>query len=150
MHTKRTPSMFVAVYLLLLSEERVLMLRRHKTGYEDGNYSIIAGHVEQDERVTHALVREAAEEVGIQIETSELQFVYVMQGQGVDGSVYLDFFFIAEHWKGQVQNGEPAKCDDLQWFPLAALPTNAIPHVREVLGMFHNRGRGFSEYAWGD
>ena len=61
MHAKRTPSMFVAVYLLLLREERVLMLRRHQTGYEDGNYSVIAGHVVQDERVTHALVRKAAD-----------------------------------------------------------------------------------------
>jgi 8-oxo-dGTP diphosphatase len=150
MHAKRTPSMFVAVYLLLLREERVLMLRRHNTGYEDGNYSVIAGHVEQDERVTYALVREAAEEVGIRIETSALQFVHVMQRQGVDGLVYVDFFFRAEHWEGQVQNGEPAKCDDLQWFPLAALPTNTIPYVREVLGMLHNRRRGFSEYGWGD
>ena len=150
MHAKRTPSMFVAVYLLLLREERVLMLRRHNTGYADGNYSVIAGHVEQDERVTHALVREAAEEVGIRIEASALQFVHVMQRQGVDGLVYVDFFFLAEYWEGQVQNGEPAKCDDLQWFPIAALPTNTIPYVREVLGMLHNRGRGFSEYGWGD
>lgn len=102
MRVTRTPSMFVAVYLLLCSEERVLMLRRHHTGYEDGNYSVIAGHVEQGERVTHALVREAAEEVGIQIEVSALQFVHVMQRQGVDGLVYVDFFFLAERWEGQV------------------------------------------------
>jgi 8-oxo-dGTP diphosphatase len=114
MQIERTPSMFVAAYLLLLREELVLLLRRHNTGYEDGNYSLIAGHVERDKRITHALVREAAEEAGIRLLPSDLQFVHVMQRQGADGLVYLDFFFRAEQWEGQVQNGEPAKCDDLQ------------------------------------
>ena len=62
--------MFVAVYLLLLREEQVLLRQRHNTGYEDGSYSAIAGHVEPDERITHALVREAAEEAGIRLAAS--------------------------------------------------------------------------------
>ena len=49
---KPAPSMLIAVYLVLLRDEQVLMLRRHNTGYEDGNYSVIAGHVERDERFT--------------------------------------------------------------------------------------------------
>ena len=64
MPQQRAPWMFVAVYLLLLREGQVLLLRRHNTGYEDGNYSVIAGHVEPGERITQALVREAAEEAG--------------------------------------------------------------------------------------
>ena len=65
MNQQHAPWMFVAVYLLLLREGHVLLLRRHNTGYEDGNYSVIAGHVDPGERVTQALVREAAEEAGI-------------------------------------------------------------------------------------
>jgi 8-oxo-dGTP diphosphatase len=80
-------------------------------GYEDGNYSVIAGHVDPGERVTQALVREAAEEAGIQLNEEEVHFVHVIQRQGADGPVYLDFFFLAEHWQGQVQNCEPPKCD---------------------------------------
>jgi len=68
----RMPSMFVAVYLLLLRDGQVLLLRRHNTGYEDGNSRVIAGHVERDERVTTALVREAAEEVGIQLVAADV------------------------------------------------------------------------------
>ena len=51
----RLPSMFVAVYLLLIRDGQILLLRRYNTGYEDGNYGVIAGHVERDERVTTAL-----------------------------------------------------------------------------------------------
>ena len=128
MHQQRPLWMFVAVYLLPLREGQVLLLRRHNTGYEDGNYSVITGHVEPGERVMQALSREAAEEAGIQLDAKEVHFVCVIQRQGADGPVYLDFFFLAEHWQGQVQSCEPSKCDDLQRFPLIALPTNTIPY----------------------
>ena len=144
----RMPSMFVAVYLLLLSNAQVLLLRRHNTGYEDGNYSVIAGHVERDERVTTALVREAAEEAGIQLAEADVQCVHVMQRKGSDGLVYVDFFFLAEHWEGHVHNGEPSKCDDLRWFPLTALPTNTIPYNKDVLNKLHAGELGFGEYGW--
>ena len=149
MPQQRAPWMFVAVYLLLLREGQVLLLRRHNTGYEDGKYSVIAGHVDPEERVTQALIREAAEEAGIQLDEDEVHFVRVIQRQGTDGRVYLDFFFRAEHWQGQVQNCEPSKCDDLQWFPLTALPTNTMPYIRAVLETLHTQAPRFSEYGWG-
>jgi 8-oxo-dGTP pyrophosphatase MutT (NUDIX family) len=141
--------MFVAVYLLLLSEGQVLLLRRHNTGYEDGNYSVIAGHVNPGECLTQALVREAAEEAGIQLDEEEVHFVHVIQRKGAYGPVCLDFFFLAEHWQGQMQNCEPSKCDDLQWVPLIALPTNTIPCVRAVLETLHTQASRFSAYGWG-
>ena len=122
----RLPSMFVAAYLLLVRDGQILLLRRYNTGHEDGNYGVIAGHVERDERVTTALIREAAEEAGIQLAEADLQCVHVMQRKGRDGRVYADFFFRAAHWEGHVHNREPAKCDDLRWFPLTALPSNTM------------------------
>jgi len=142
--------MFVAVYLLLISHGQVLLLRRHNTGHEDGNYSVIAGHVERDERVTTALIREAAEEAGIQLREADVQCVHVMQRKGRDGRVYVDFFFLAQHWEGHVYNREPAKCDDLRWFPLIALPPNTIPYIKDVLHRLLACGLGFSEYGWDD
>jgi len=149
MHQQHAPWMFVAVYLLLLREGQVLLLRRYNTGYEDGNYSVIAGHVDPGERVTQALVREAAEEAGIQLDAEAVQCVHVMQRQGGDGRVYIDFFFLAHHWQGHVQNCEPSKCDDLQWFPLTALPTNTIPYIKTVLQTLHTHAPRFHEYGWG-
>jgi 8-oxo-dGTP diphosphatase len=144
----RVPWMFVAAYLLLLKGGKVLMLRRYQTGYADGHYSLIAGHVEPRERVTEALVREAAEEAGVRLREDHLQFLHVMQRKGRDGRVYLDFYFAAEQWAGEVQNCEPSKCDDLQWFPPTELPENTISHVREVLVKHWAEAAKFSEYGW--
>jgi hypothetical protein len=41
MSISRSPWMFVAAYLLLLKDGKVLLLRRHNTGYEDGNYGTV-------------------------------------------------------------------------------------------------------------
>jgi 8-oxo-dGTP diphosphatase len=46
----------VAVHLFFLRDpDQVLLLRRCNTDYEDGNYSVIAGHVESGETVTAAI-----------------------------------------------------------------------------------------------
>ncbi len=145
---KPAPSILVAVYLFLIRDGQVLMLRRHNTGYEDGNYSVIAGHVERDERITQALVREALEEAGVRLSEGDFRFLHVMQLTNPDGLIYVDFFFAAENWQGEVQNREPSKCDDLRWFGLTDLPENTIPYVREVLvGHSVDKSR-FSEYGW--
>ena len=140
--------MFVAVYLLLFHKEQVLLLRRYNTEYEDGNYSVIAGHVERDERVTAALVREAVEEAGVRLREEDAQFLHVIQRKGADGLIYLDFFFLAERWEGEIHNHEPSKCDDLRWFPLTALPEHTIAHVRDTLTKHWPEASRFSEYGW--
>lgn len=54
-----------AAYLTLFRDNKVLLLRRCNTGYEDGNYSMVAGHVDQGETFTQAIIRESNEEAGI-------------------------------------------------------------------------------------
>lgn len=136
----------VAVHIFLLQGERVLLLRRFNTGYEDGNYSVIAGHLEAGETVTQAAQREANEEVGVAIAPGDLRVVGVMQRKSNDERV--DFFFECWRWSGEIYNGEPGKCDLLTWFPLAELPENVIPYVRRAIDNYR-RGVFFEEFGWG-
>ena len=46
------------VHLLLLRASKILLLRRYQTCYEDGNYSVVADHVDGNEPATVTVARE--------------------------------------------------------------------------------------------
>jgi 8-oxo-dGTP diphosphatase len=60
-------------WVFLRQSNHVLQVRRANTGFEDGNYAPVGGHLESRETVKEAAVREAQEEVGVQIDKSGLQ-----------------------------------------------------------------------------
>ena len=134
-----------AVHVFLLRDGRVLLLRRFQTGYEDGNYSVPAGHLDGNEPVVHAAIREAREEVGVEIARHDLAVVGVMHRRADDERI--DFFVAARRWEGEPRNGEPHKCDQLLWADLDRLPGNVIPYVRRALENYR-RGRWFDSFGW--
>jgi 8-oxo-dGTP diphosphatase len=134
-----------AVHLFLIREGKLLMLRRFNTGYEDGNYSVVAGHLEGGEPVKAAAIREAREEVGIHLSGENLEIVGVMHRKSNDERV--DWFLVATEWEGEIRNAEPDKCSDLSWFDLDDLPDSVIPYVRRAIGNYQ-RGIAFDSFGW--
>ncbi|MEJ2148769.1 MAG: NUDIX domain-containing protein [Chloroflexota bacterium] len=134
-----------AVHLFLIREQRVLLLRRYNTGYADGSYSVVAGHLDGGEPVKQAMIREAREEVGITIAPEDLDVVGVMHRRSEDERI--DWFLATSNWAGEVTNTEPGKCDRLDWFPLDALPDNTIPYVRRAIDNYR-RGAWFDSFGW--
>lgn len=136
----------LAVHLFLKKGDMVLLLRRFQTGYEDGNYSVIAGHADGGEDVYAAMIREAKEEAGITIRRENLFATQVMHRKTA-GDERVDYFFTCEKWEGEIQIAEPDKCDELRWAGVHALPENTIPYIREAMEN-DLRGVAFSLFGW--
>jgi len=137
-----------AVYLMLLKDDKILLLRRYQTSWQDGNYSLVSGHIDGNESFSAAMIREAKEEAGVDIDPADLRFaVGVHRLDDIDGAEYIDMFFAAEKWDGEPINMEPEKCDELAWYPLDELPENVIPGVKAALEAYRD-GQGYVEVGW--
>jgi 8-oxo-dGTP diphosphatase len=132
------------VHLFFFREGSVLLSRRSNTGYRDGEYSVPAGHLDGNETVRAAARREAAEEVGVQIDLDDILFSSVMHRN--EGDERVDFFVEVRRWQGEPFNNEPHKCDELRWAHLDALPANTIPYVRRSLENYR-KGLRFDEFG---
>lgn len=137
--------MIASVYLILIKNHKILLSRRYQTGYEDGSYSLPAGHVEDNEPLTSALIREVKEEIGIELNPKDLKLIHIMHRKEAD--IRIDFFFTTRHYCGKPKNNELGKCDDLNWFSLDKLPQNTIPYILAAIRNYL-KNIFYSERGW--
>jgi len=137
-----------AVYLILQKDNQILLLRRYNTGYEDGNYSLPAGHVDGNESFTQAMIREAYEEAGIRLKPEDVEVAHIQHRCCEDlSNERVDVFIKAYSWEGELVNKEPYKCDDLSWFDHNNLPENIIPYIRQAIENVL-KNNFYSEHGW--
>ncbi|MEV4239198.1 MULTISPECIES: NUDIX domain-containing protein [unclassified Nocardia] len=133
------------VHLLLRRGTEVLFGRRQNTGFEDGAWHLPSGHLEADESVVDALIREAREEIGVSIAPEDVHFSHIMHNSSSGGRIA--FFFTVDTWQGEPTNLEPEKCSALEWFAADALPDHMIPYCRTAIERIA-AGDSFSVYGW--
>ena len=134
-----------AVYLLPIKDEKVLLSRRFNTGWMDGKYSLVSGHLDGNETVFEAVVREAFEEANLIINKKDLiPAVVIHRKSDVE---YIDFFFVVNKWTGEPTINEPEKCDDLSWFSVDDLPDNLLPFIKDAIKNYKNK-IPFFESGW--
>lgn len=115
---------------ILLKDGAILMGLRaaHKTHYPNC-WSFPGGHVEADETIQAALIRELREEVGVEI--SAYQPLSVLEDTGNDICFHI---YLVTEWQGKVGN-----CSDehteLDWIALdkaSGLPNLAMPDYHKL------------------
>jgi ADP-ribose pyrophosphatase YjhB (NUDIX family) len=117
----------------LVKDGRILLFRRFNTRYEDGNYSVPAGHIDGNERATDAMLREAKEEARVMISEGDIRMVHVMHRMTRgkhhhENDERIDFFFGATRWEGEPQR---------TWRLISAMIYGGFPSIIPLKTLFH-------------
>jgi 8-oxo-dGTP diphosphatase len=135
-----------SVYLILLKGEEILLLLRQNTGFADGQYGLVSGHLEGDETIREGMIREAREEAGIKLHRDDLNVACTMHRKSHNRE-NIDFFITTRQFRGEICNMEPEKCADLKFFSLDALPENIVEYIKLGIECALS-GISYAEYGW--
>ena len=129
-------------------EREYLLHLRKNTGFHDGDYSVVGGHVETGKYETYVqcAIREAAEEVGIKLSKSQLKPVHIVYRKW-PGELRPDFCFLIDRWPGRFANREPRKHGPPEWFSAKKLPKNTVPYVLQAIKNIE-KGVFYSEFGF--
>lgn len=140
-----------AVMLMLIKEtngeEEILLQKRKNTGYMDGYYDFSAsGHVENMETMKMSIIREAKEELDIEIEMQDIEFITLIHKE-TNGNIYYNGYFKTTKWKGEPKINEPEKNEEIKWFKLSEIPENLVDDRKEAIENYKTK-TPYSEYGW--
>ena len=114
-------------------------------GYWDSSAS---GHVEANESMKVATIREAKEELGIDVKIEDLEFMSMLHTKTAKTEViYYNGHFKTTKWAKSPRINEPNKCEEIKWFCISNLPENMIDSRRQAVKNYYN-DIPYSEYGW--
>lgn len=135
----------VAVNLLFLKDNKVCLMRRYNTGWNDGMYALMGGHVEDGENPINTAIREAKEEFGVNITSNDLQ--HMLTCAVCPDHIYL--YFLCSNWQGEITNMEPNQCDDISFFEINNLPVNLIDADKQAINhIFMENNNKFKTFGF--
>lgn len=127
-----------AVHIILINDDKILLQKRKGSKLWPGYYALPAGHIDEGETQYDALIREAKEELDIEINPDDIIKEYVVLRRNffkIDGKIlepYIDYYFEIKKYKGIPKIIEEDKCDELLWVDANDLPEPFINYE----GMF--------------
>ena len=123
-----------AVYLIIRnSEGKILLQRRQNTKLWPGFLALPAGHIDSGENAYEALIREAKEELNIEINIDDIIDTFVVNRKNKSLPSYYDVYFEVKDYKGDITINEPLKCSELVWANIDDLPNDMIDFEIEAI-----------------
>jgi|SRR5579862_6095210 len=133
-----------AVIIAILQDDKVLLHKRKNTGWMAGWYDVPSGHVNPGEAISDAAIREAYEEAGISINSSDLQLVHISQAD--TDKTYTYFIFKVEKWTGKPKLNEPELAEALEFYELDNLPDHIPLYTKAGLQSLGSKEVTFSYF----
>jgi mutator protein MutT len=121
--------------------KEILLSLRKNTGYRDGEYELPGGHVEEGEDLMQAMVREAREELMLEVKEEDLKIVHILHHYKGNR---INFILTTNNYEGEPGIGEPDKCERIEWFDIKHLPENVMAKVKTSIeeinkGIFYSK-----------
>lgn len=111
-------------------KKQILLSKRKNTGYKDGEYELPGGHLEENEDLYEAMIREAKEELGISLNRENLKIVYIMHHYT---GKRMNFILETEKSNLEPRIMEVDKCEELKWVEINNLPENTMEKVKIII-----------------
>lgn len=123
-----------SVYLIIRNEKKqVLLQRRQGTKLWPGFLALPAGHIDEGENAYDAVIREAKEELGIEISINNIIDTFVVNRRNKSLLPYYDVYFEIDNYTGELKINEPEKCSELVWSDINNLPEDMIDFEIEAI-----------------
>ena len=113
---------FNASVSFLVERDRQFLLFYRTDGYFKGGWWVLpAGHIELGETASQTAIREAKEELDIDVDAKDVSFAHVVHNL-VGENKRMDFYFVIKKFKGKIKNMEPDSCAKMEFFNQDNLP----------------------------
>ena len=123
-----------SIYLIIKNENgEVLLQRRQGTKLWPGYLALPAGHIDEGENAYEAAIREAKEELGIEIQIEDIIDTFVANRKNKSLPPYYDVYFEVSKYVGEIIIAEPEKCSELVWCNPNNLPDDMIDFEKEAM-----------------
>ncbi len=123
-----------SIYLIIKNENgEILLQRRQGTKLWPGFLALPAGHIDVCENAYEAAIREAKEELDIDIRIEDIVDTFVVNRKNKSLSPYYDVYFELSRYFGEIKINEPNKCSELVWSSIDNLPIDMIDFEKEAI-----------------
>ena len=115
----------IGINALIINDKNQILLglrAGHRGGV--GTYGLVGGKAQKGESIEEACKRELFEEAGIVVETDDLEIINLFTTQSTPDVLFYQIGVLVKKYRGEPQNMEPHKCDELRFFDLDNLPEN--------------------------
>jgi len=127
-----TPLPRVGVGVLILDRRNRALLTLRDLPPEAGSWSIVGGKLEYLETLAECALREAREEVGVDVAIEALLCVtdHLLPQESQH---WVSPAYLGRVASGRAKNCEPRKTREVRWFPLDQLPLNLTITARNAI-----------------